>query len=236
MPREPKLGAIVKRLPTGRVPERHPIVGSSVTLEPLSPVDHAQDLFRLSHANDPQGRHWTYLPYGPFSDFESFEAWLIERAKSEDPLFFAFREHDSGQAIGMGSFMRMVPDMGVIEIGHLWVAPSFKKTRPATEALCLMMRHVFDELGYRRLEWKCNALNARSRRAAKRLGFRYEGTFRQHLIVKGRNRDSAWFSLLDSEWPAIRTAQDRWLAPENFDEAGRQKLSLGELTAAAKAT
>ena len=133
----------------------------------------------------------------------------------------------------MASYLNIVPDMGCIEIGHIWFAPPLQKTRAATEAIFLMMGHVFDDLGYRRLEWKCNDLNEASMRAARRFGFTYEGTFRQHMVVKGRNRDTAWFSLLDREWPAVRTAFERWLAPDNFDAAGRQRTSLMTLMGAA---
>ena len=147
----------------------------------------------------------------------------------DDPLFFAIIEQASGKASGMASYLNIVPDMGCIEIGHIWFAPPLQKTRAATEAIFLMMRHVFDDLGYRRLEWKCNALNEASMRAARRFGFTYEGTFRQHMVVKGRNRDTAWFALLDREWPAVRAAFERWLAPENFDGQGRQRMSLTAL-------
>ena len=168
-------------------------------------------------------------PTARFRTRAAFAAWLAERARSDDPLFFAIIEQASGKASGMASYLNIVPDMGCIEIGHIWFAPPLQKTRAATEAIFLMMRHVFDDLGYRRLEWKCNALNEASMRAARRFGFTYEGTFRQHMVVKGRNRDTAWFSLLDREWPAVRAAFERWLAPENFDAEGRQRMSLTAL-------
>ena len=159
----------------------------------------------------------------------AFERWLAERAASTDPLFFAVIDRQSGQASGMASYLNIVPDMGCIEIGHIWFAPPLQKTRGGDRGDLLMMRHVFDDLGYRRLEWKCNALNEASMRAARRFGFTYEGTFRQRMVVKGRNRDTAWFSLLDREWPAVRAAFERWLAPANFDAAGRQRTSLSAL-------
>ena len=228
------LGALVDWRPTGRKPKRQPLTGATVTVTPIEPRTHGEDLYHLSHDDDPEGRVWTYLPYGPFPDKPEFLAWLDERAASEDPLFMALVDHASDRAFGMSSFMRMVPDMGVIEIGHIWISTSFQRSRPATEAVCLMMGHVFD-LGYRRLEWKCNALNERSRRAAIRLGFTYEGIFRQHFVFKGRNRDSAWFSLLDGEWPRVKAAHHRWLASDNFDEEGRQRERLHRLTAVALA-
>jgi RimJ/RimL family protein N-acetyltransferase len=224
-----QVGPLVEPLPSGRAPGRAPSRGTQVRLEPVDVAAHAESLYRLSHARPEDAALWTYLPYGPFANRGEFERWLAERAHSEDPLFFAVIEAKSGRACGMTSYLNIVPAHGSIEIGHIWFAPPLQKTRGATEAIFLMMRHVFDDLGYRRLEWKCNALNEASMRAARRFGFTYEGTFRQHMVVKGRNRDTAWFALLDREWPAVRTAFERWLAPENFDAAGRQRTSLSAL-------
>ena len=159
------------------------------------------------------------------------KAGSSERARSSDPLFFAIVDPATGEAAGMASYLNIVPANGCIEIGHIWFAPPLQRTRAATEAIFLLMRHVFDDLRYRRLEWKCDALNAPSRRAAGRFGFTYEGTFRQHMIVKGRNRDTAWFALLDRDWPTVRAAFERWLAPGNFDPGGRQRSALAALTA-----
>jgi RimJ/RimL family protein N-acetyltransferase len=223
------VGPPVEPLPSGRGPERAPLAGAYARLEPVDVAAHGESLHRPSHAQAEDAVLWTYLPYGPFADQGAFESWLAERARSEDPLFFALVERASGRASGMASYLNIVPAMGSIEIGHIWFAPPLQRTRAATEAIFLMMRHVFEDLGYRRLEWKCNALNEASKRAAHRFGFTYEGTFRQHMVVKGRNRDSAWFSLLDREWPAVRAAFERWLAPENFDAAGRQRTSLKAL-------
>jgi RimJ/RimL family protein N-acetyltransferase len=203
--------------------------GDYVRLEPVEVAAHGASLYRLSHARPEDAALWTYLAYGPFADQSAFAAWLEERARSDDPLFFVLVEGASGEASGMASYLNIVPDMGCIEIGHIWFAPPLQRTRAATEAIFLMMHHVFDDLGYRRLEWKCNALNEASMRAARRFGFTYEGTFRQHMVVKGRNRDTAWFALLDHEWPAVRAAYERWLARENFDPAGRQRTRLGAL-------
>ena len=200
-------------------------------LEPVDPERHARQLFAASHDGDGADLLFRYLPYGPFAGPEDFKAWLEGRAASTDPLFFAIVDPADGTARGMASYMRMAPDHGVIEIGHIWFAPSLQRTRMATEAIYLMARSAFDDLGYRRLEWKCDALNQRSRRAAERFGFTFEGVFRQHLVVKDRNRDTAWFSILDGEWPGIRAAFEAWLAPDNFDEAGRQRRSLADFQA-----
>ena len=224
------VGPPVGPLPSGRAPERAPLAGTYARLEPGEVATHAGSLYRRSHARPADAALWTYLAYGPFPDQGAFARWLEERSRSSDPLFFAIVDQGSGEAAGMASYLNIVPANGCIEIGHIWFAPALQKTRAATEAIFLLARHAFDDLGYRRLEWKCDALNAASRRAAGRFGFAYEGTFRQHMIVKGRNRDTAWFALLDHEWPAVRAAFERWLAPENFDAEGRQRTSLSALT------
>jgi RimJ/RimL family protein N-acetyltransferase len=203
-------------------PQKKPLEGGYVRLEPVDPGRHADDLFALSAGHDDL---WIYLGYGPFVDLAAFRGWLAERARSADPLFVAVIDKASGRAAGMASFLRITPADGVIEIGHIWFAPAIQRTRQATEAIFLLMREAF-ALGYRRLEWKCNAFNAPSRRAALRFGFTFEGVFRQHMIVKGRNRDTAWFAMMDHEWPRIRAAFERWLAPENFDESGVQRTPL----------
>jgi RimJ/RimL family protein N-acetyltransferase len=223
------VGPPVEPLPSGRSPERRALEGTHVRLEPVDGAAHAASLHALSHARPEDAALWTYLAYGPFADEAAFAGWLAGCARSEDPLFFAVIDRASGQASGMASYLNIVPAMGCIEIGHIWFAPPLQRTRAATEAIFLMCRHVFDDLGYRRLEWKCNALNEASIAAARRFGFTYEGTFRQHMVVKGRNRDTAWFSILDREWPAILAAFERWLHPDNFDAAGRQRISLRAL-------
>jgi RimJ/RimL family protein N-acetyltransferase len=223
------VGPPVEPLPSGRRPERTPLAGAHARLEPVDALAHAESLYRRSHGRPEDAALWTYLAYGPFADQRAFAAWLEERARSRDPLFFAVVEQASGEAAGMASYLNIVPANGSIEIGHIWFSPPLQRTRAATEAIFLLARHAFDELGYRRLEWKCDALNAPSMRAARRFGFTYEGTFRQHMVVKGRNRDTAWFALLDHEWPPVRTAFERWLAPENFDTAGRQRAALSAL-------
>jgi RimJ/RimL family protein N-acetyltransferase len=169
---------------------------------------------------------WTYLAYGPFADHGAYNAWLAGAAESDDPLFHAIVDGRSGRALGVASFLRIEPAVGVIEVGHIAYAPALQRTPAATEAMYLMMRRVFDELGYRRYEWKCDALNEPSRRAALRLGFTFEGIFRQATLYKGRNRDTAWYSVVDKEWPERKAAFEAWLEPGNFDAEGRQRTRL----------
>src|SRR5690606_13208426 len=179
---------------------------------------------------DRDNRNWTYLTTGPFARESEYRAWLERVAKSDDPLFHAILDRKSGKAVGVASYLRIDPPNGVIEVGHINFSPLLQRSPAATDAMYLMMRRVFDELGYRRYEWKCDSLNAPSRAAAERYGFRYEGLFRQAVVYKGRNRDTAWFSILDAEWPAIKIAFETWLDPANFDADGRQRRSLRELT------
>jgi len=214
-------------------PPRSPMQGRFCQLAPLDPSAHASALFE-AHALDRAGRNWTYLPYGPFSSAAEYTRWIEWAAAQPDPQFFAILDAASARPVGVASYLRIEPGMGVIEVGHLSFSPALQRRPAATEAMYLMMRRVFEELGYRRYEWKCDALNAPSRRAAERLGFTYEGTFRQAWVVKGRNRDTAWFSIIDAEWPALRAAFESWLAPANFDADGRQQRSLGELQAEAR--
>jgi RimJ/RimL family protein N-acetyltransferase len=209
-----------------RLPQRVPLEGVSVVLEPVDPHRHAKTLYTSSERAP---EIWTHLAYGPFASQAAFTNWLEDRAATDDPLFYAVVDRAAGGARGMASFMRMEPQHGVIEIGHIWFAPELQRTRQATEAIYLMARHAFGDLGYRRLEWKCDSLNVASRRAAERFGFLYEGVFRQHMVVKGRNRDTAWFSIIDGEWPAVRAAFELWLGPENFDSKGGQRRSLAEV-------
>lgn len=223
---ERPVGVIVDPKPPGSKPDLRPLHGRFVLLEPVSAKEHARDLYDSFQGSDPEGHVWTYLPYGPWESFEQFEAWLKEREASRDPWFYAFIRRDTGKACGMGSFMRCDAANGVIEIGHIWMAPGLQRSREATESIYLMIRHCFDDLGVRRLEWKCDSLNAPSRRAAERFGFTFEGVFRQHLIVKGRNRDTAWYAILDKDWPRIHAAFEAWLAPGNFDAKGHQKAKL----------
>jgi len=199
-----------------------------VRLEPFDAGAHEAPLYESLHGAEGDPHLWDYLPYGPF-DRQEWSEWFAASAASTDPLFFAVVDPIGGVPAGQASYLRIEPVHGVIEIGHIALGAAMQRTPAATEAMYLLARHAFDELGYRRLEWKCDALNARSRRAAERLGFTFEGIFRQHMIVKGRNRDSAWFSIIDGEWPPLRTAFEVWLSPENFDQAGRQLRPLGEI-------
>ncbi|HEY1722203.1 MAG TPA: GNAT family protein [Magnetospirillaceae bacterium] len=211
-------------------PPRTPMEGRLTRVEPLDPAQHEKDLFE-AYAADPQGKTWTYMAWGPFADQPTLRRWLEERAEIDDPLMFAIIDRKTGQASGVATFMRIDPPAGVIEVGGIAFAPRLQRSIVATEAMYLMMKRAFDELGYRRYEWKCDSLNQPSRDAAKRFGFRYEGTFSQATIYKGRNRDTAWFSITDGEWPKVRAAMETWLVPDNFDGAGRQIKSLSQLTA-----
>ena len=203
-----------------------PCTGAGCRLDHVSAVKHAADLYASFDGKDPEGRIWTYLGYGPFASLEEFTEWVKAREAARDPWFYAFVRRDTGKAVGMGSFMRNDAANGVIEIGHIWMSPALQQTREATETIYLMMRHCFDDLGVRRLEWKCDSLNAPSRKAADRFGFTFEGIFRQHYIVKGRNRDTAWYAMLDTEWPKARAAFEAWLKEDNFDANGQQKAKL----------
>jgi len=198
----------------GRRPARRPLEGRRVRLEPLEPGSHAPGLFACSHGDPATEVLWTYLSYGPFAGVEEMRAFLEEIAPSEDPLFFAVVDLERGAPAGMVSFLNIAPADRRAELGHIWYGPAAQRTSVNTEAVRLMLGELFDGLGYRRAEWKCDALNAPSRAAALRLGFTFEGVFRRHMIVKGRNRDTAWYSMLDTEWPAVRANIDRWLAAE----------------------
>lgn len=205
-------------------PPRTPMVGRWCRLEPLDPERHAAELF-AANAADADNRMWTYLTVGPFGAIEEYRAWADRAAASDDPLFHAILDA-KGRAVGVATFMRIDAAMGVIEVGNIAFSPLLQRTPAATEAMYLMMCRAFDELGYRRYEWKCDSLNAPSRAAAERLGFSYEGLFRQALIYKGRNRDTAWYSIIDREWPARKTAFEAWLDPVNFDREGWQRAPL----------
>jgi len=218
-----------------RVPERplrQNLQGRYCRLEPLS-ATHAASLFAADQ-RDAKGESWTYLPYGPFASLDEYTGWVAEKSRSADPLFFAIIEPASGAAVGVASLLRIDPPNGSIEVGHIHYSPLLQRTRAATEAMYLMMQHVF-ELGYRRYEWKCDALNAPSRAAAERLGFVFEGVFRQAVIYKGRNRDTAWYSITDGEWRALQPAYQQWLMPENFDASGAQRISLSKFIAQMRA-
>ena len=186
--------------------------GETVRLTRPDPQRHVDDVYPATHGEPTAEAVWTYMAYGPFAGAAAMGDWMAERAASRDPLFFTVTDRASGRALGMTSYLNIRPAMGTIEIGNIWYVPAAQRTRVNTESCLLLMRHAFEDLGYRRVEWKCDALNARSRAAAQRLGFTFEGTFRQHMIIKGRNRDTAWFAMLNGEWPERRARLEEQLA------------------------
>lgn len=219
------IGAAVEGWTARPAPGREPMVGRWCRLEPVDPERHVADLWRAV-SSDASGSLWTYLAYGPFASQDAYRSWLLATCLGADPLFFAIVDGASGRAVGLASYLRIEPAVGVIEVGHLQYSPLLQRTTAATEAMFLMMRRAFSELGYRRYEWKCDVLNAPSRQAAERLGFRFEGIFRQATIYKGRNRDTAWYSIVDHEWPRLERAFERWLEPSNFEGDGSQRQTL----------
>jgi len=208
-------------------PDGAPMAGRLVRLERLG-ADHAAALHAANRL-DAAGRNWRYMAYGPFPTLADYRAWMAAVAAGDDPLFHAIVERATGQPVGVAAYLRIAPQAGSIEVGHIVFSPRLQRTAGATEAMFLMMRWAFDA-GYRRYEWKCDALNAASRRAAQRLGLSFEGVFRQHMVVKGRNRDTAWYAAIDAEWPRLRASFESWLNPANFDAEGRQRQSLSALT------
>ncbi|KAA3647111.1 MAG: N-acetyltransferase [Chloroflexi bacterium] len=216
-------------------PRQHPpkvvLQGEYCSIEPIDVAKHARSLFEANLAAE-DGRYWTYLSYGPFDKLADYEQWMQATCLGDDPQFYAIVDAQSGKAIGVASYLRIHSEVGSIEVGHINFAPALQRTLAATEAMYLMMKNVFDTLGYRRYEWKCDDLNTPSRKAALRLGFKPEGVFRQATIYKGRNRDTAWFSILDKEWPTLKAAFEAWLAPSNFDERGKQKQRLQDFSSA----
>ena len=197
-------------------------------LEPTDPQSHVDALYDASHnASDPN--LWTYLFVGPFPDKTEFKAYVESVAASPTDIFYTIVDEEAGQPAGIASYLRIVPEHGVIEIGHIWFGVGLQRTAGATEAIYLLARHVFEDLGYRRLEWKCDALNQRSRRAAERFGFTFEGIFQQHMVIKGKNRDTAWFAMLDRDWTLVSKMYESWLSSENFDANGNQIRSLGAI-------
>lgn len=211
-------------------PDRRVLEGRFASLEPLDVDRHGDDLWQAFAADD-EGRCWTYMPFGPFATQAAFAAFLAGMSRGDDPVYYAILDLDGGRATGIASLMRIQPEHGVIEVGGIAYAPALQRTRAATEAMYLMMAHAFEDLGYRRYEWKCDTLNAPSRRAAERLGFGYDGLFEQAIVYKGRNRDTAWFSILDRDWPRVKRGFETWLSPENFDAGGAQRRSLEDCRA-----
>jgi RimJ/RimL family protein N-acetyltransferase len=215
-------------------PERRVIAGRFIRLEPLDPDRHGSSLWQETHGIGAAAR-WQYLFDEPFAEENSFRDFLARKGASTDPLFYAIIDLSSGRAMGFETLMRIDPTHRCIEVGNILYGKSLQRTPGATEAQYLLMRYIFEDLGYRRYEWKCNALNEPSRRTALRLGFTFEGIFRKHMIVRGRNRNTAWYSMLDDDWPAAKAAFERWLAPSNFDSAGVQRQSLAALRGAPSA-
>jgi RimJ/RimL family protein N-acetyltransferase len=226
-PIELPVGPEVSWTPVSR-PGPDPLRGEHVLLRPLVAAD-AEDLYAVTHPPQGDPSLWTYMSDGPYAGVGDLRSALIAAERSEDPRFFAVVR--DGRVLGRASYLRITPGFGVIEIGNIVFAPALQRTTAATEAIYLLARHAFDDLGYRRLEWKCNALNARSRRAADRFGFAFEGVFRNHQVVKGRNRDTAWYAIIDADWPAIRSGFEGWLSPDNFDDDGIQRTGLAQLIA-----
>lgn len=223
------IGAPVDTAPASR-PAPTRLSGRYVDIVPFEVEAHGPALFAASHGPE-KDAIWAYLPNGPYEDYAAFAAYYAAAARRDDPLMFAILDKETGVAVGHATYLRIDPANRCIEVGHILYTPALMRTPGGTEAMYLMARHVFETLGYRRYEWKCNALNAPSRRAAERYGFRFEGLFRHHMIVKGRNRDTAWFAILSEEWPQIAGAMEAWLAPANFDADGRQHVSLSVLNA-----
>lgn len=219
------IGPLVPGWTARPLPPRRALEGRYCSLEPLDAARHADDL-HAAYAQAPDARDWTYLFVERPADLASTRAYIERAAQSTDPLHFAVVDRQSGRAVGTLALMRIDPAHGVIEVGSVTFSPLLKQTPMSTEAQYLLMKLAFDQLGYRRYEWKCDNFNEPSKRAAARLGFQFEGIFRQAIVYKGRSRDTAWFSIIDSEWPTVRTAFERWLAPENFDAEGKQRMAL----------
>lgn len=223
---EMQLGKTVQGWTMPERPNAPKLLGKYAQLELLNPDAHAAEIHRANSVDD---AIWDFLPYGPYTSAAGYHRWVRDITAGNDPVFYAIKNLESGHFEGVASYLRINPEAGSIEVGHINYSKPLQRSRAATEAMFLMMQWAY-EAGYRRYEWKCNALNMGSRRAAERFGFSYEGIFRQAAIIKGRNRDTAWYASIDSEWPALKAAFATWLAPENFDTSGKQKESLSDLT------
>lgn len=211
-----------------QMPQRSSISGNWCRVEGLDNEKHTKDLFK-AYLKNHDDSEWTYLRYGPFDSIDEFESWIFKASKGNDPVFYSIIDLKTEKAIGICAYLRIQPTVGVIELGNIHFSPLLKKTTMATEAMYLMMRRIFDDLNYRRCEWKCDSLNAASRNTALRLGFTFEGIFRQALVYKGRNRDTAWYSVIDNKWPILKKSFEKWLSPENFKSQGEQVKSLSEI-------
>ena len=225
----PLSGAAVEELPSARIPSRAPLRGKYVELVAQDAACHAADLYAAGHESEQALKIWDYLAYGPWSSVEDYTTTMRAQSANFDTIFYAIRPLDSEQFEGQSSYLDINPLMGVIEIGHIWFGQRLMRTRAATEGLYLMIRHAMDDLGYRRMHWRCNALNQKSRQAALRLGFRFEGIFYNHMIFKGKNRDTAWYSILDDEWPEVRGIFEAWLGEANFNKDGSARSSLSAM-------
>lgn len=222
------MGSVIPDWSERQRPPRTAMQGRFCRVESLHPDRHGADLY-AANREDKEGRMWSYLAYGPFSSFEDYLAKMNELCLKEDRNMYAIIDEKSGLASGVASYMHIEPFAGSIEVGAVMYSPRLQRTPAGTDAMYLMMKRAFDELGYRRYEWRCNSLNEASAKAAKRLGFQFEGIFRQTHVIKGRNRDTAWFSIIDREWPQVQRAFEAWLAPENFDSKGAQRQSLTQI-------
>jgi RimJ/RimL family protein N-acetyltransferase len=220
---------LVEPLPSGMAPQRAILKGRFVCLEPVDPSVHAEELYDASHRNAEALKIWEFIPHGPWPDQASFERWLRDTVNRLEHVVFAIRSENTGKAAGMVQYHHIEPKSGVVEIGGIWFAPELQRTRGATEVLFLVLSHTMDDLRYRRVQWRCDTHNERSRAAVKRLGFGFEGIFYNESIVKGKNKDTAWYSLLDYEWPGVKEKIMTWLADDNFDDDGLAKTSLSEL-------
>lgn len=218
-------GELVENSTPAQPPGRKRYEGRYVDLSPVDPEKDVNELYRYSHGSEENIRLWTYMAYGPFSDETTMQNWLSDCKASNDPLFLTVKSKDQNQCVGVVSFLNIIPPMRCLELGNIWYSPIVHHTKTNTETIYLMLSEAFDVLKYRRVEWKCDALNARSRAAALRLGFSFEGIFRQHYIIKGRNRDTAWFAMLDRDWPAVKSNMKRWL----YSDENVNKVSLAEL-------
>lgn len=226
---DPRLGEPLDWSPASP-PSGKLLRGDHVLLRPLEPAADAEPLYASSHPPDGDPTIWTYLPDGPYESAWHLQQTLSWAEGAAGHAYYAIEPLAAGHAQGQASYLRIEPAFGTIEIGHIWFGPALRRTTASTEAIYLLARHAFDALGYRRLEWKCDALNEASRRAAERFGFRFEGVFRNHQVVKGRNRDTAWFAITDGDWPTVRAGFETWLRADNFDGRGQQRRSLSQLT------
>ena len=222
------IGELISGWASRAMPGGVTLEGVYCQLVPLDAEVHAGDLY-AAYRLAPDHRHWTYMPVGPFDNAEDYRRYAEGAASGTDPRHYAVIDRKTSKAVGTLALMRIDPKQGVVEVGHVMFSPLLQQTPMSTEAQFLLMTYVFDELGYRRYEWKCDSLNAPSRKTAERLGFKFEGIFRQAIIYKGRNRDTAWYSIIDNEWPQLKRAFQMWLSAQNFDERGRQRKSLTDV-------